>query len=181
MEHYLGLLDQHRISVVIDVRSRPYSRRAPHFNREELQSALEQHGLQYEYLGERLGGRPEGNEFYDDEGHTLYDPLVAQRWFLKDIGRIEHLAEGDPVALTCLEEQPERCHRYYLLGKVLSDRGAQVVHIRRDGRLHTQNDIGQMLGEGQDSFFAEPTPWRSPEPMRDGHGVFLEDEDFGPY
>lgn len=182
MELYLDLLAQHGIQVVCDVRSVPYSRHAPQFNREELESTLESSGVRYEYLGERLGGRPDGAEFYDDDGRTLYEPLVAQRWFLKDIGRIEHLAERDCVALTCVEEQPERCHRYYLLGKVLADRGAEVVHIRRDGGLTTQHDVAQMLGEGQESLFSdEPKVWRSPIPMRDGHGVIKEDEGFETY
>ena len=44
-EKFLELLRQHRIQAVADVRSSPYSRRNPQFNRETLQAALHQQGI----------------------------------------------------------------------------------------------------------------------------------------
>src|SRR4051812_4561403 len=82
-ERYVKLLREHNIAVVIDVRSRPYIRHAPHYNSEALDSALTEQGFQYLYLGEHLGQRPEGERFYDDEGYTLYEEVVKEPWFLK--------------------------------------------------------------------------------------------------
>lgn len=170
-DHYLALLGSTGIELVVDIRSRPYSRYAEHFNRERLQTALESAGLRYLWLGKRLGQRPASDEFYDAEGYVLYGRLAAQKWFLKDIGRIEHEAGQQRVALTCLEEEPERCHRYWLLGKLLVERGADVRHIRRNGSIERQAEVGHRLGVTQESLF-EPAPgvWRSPMPMRDAHG-----------
>jgi uncharacterized protein (DUF488 family) len=170
-DHYRKLLESAAIELVVDVRSRPYSRYAEHFNREQLQPALEHVALRYLWLGERLGQRPTDDKFYDAEGYVLYERLAAQKWFLKDIGRIEHEAGQQRVALTCLEEEPERCHRYWLLGKLLVQRGAEVCHIRRDGSVERQADIDHRLGLTQVSLFDATTPiWRSPLPMRDEHG-----------
>jgi len=170
VEHYLRLLRLHGVDVVVDIRSRPYARHAEHFNREQLAPTLEAADVGYLWLGERLGQRPDGDEYYDEAGHVLYDRIASRKWFLKDIGRVEYEAERRRVALTCLEEEPERCHRYWLLGRVLAERGARVVHVRRDGSVEGQADVDHRLGITQGSLFDEPRPWRSPQPMRDAHG-----------
>ena len=40
IEHFLDLLSQHQITVLVDVRCSPYSRYATHFNKEALQGPL---------------------------------------------------------------------------------------------------------------------------------------------
>ena len=41
-----------------DVRTAPYSRHWPQFNREELAHSLKAAGITYVYLGRELGGKP---------------------------------------------------------------------------------------------------------------------------
>ena len=65
----LELLRKHSIEVLADIRSVPRSRFSPHFNRPALQAALEEAGVRYEFLGQELGGRPEGSEYYDAESY----------------------------------------------------------------------------------------------------------------
>lgn len=183
LELVLARLVEHDIRRVVDVRSRPYVRHAPHFNQPELEVSLPAAGLAYVWLGDKLGQRPEGDRFYDADGHTLYDELVKESWFMKAIGLLEHDAERDRVALLCLEEEPERCHRWALIGKLLRDRGARVLHVRRDGRIQSQGEVDYVAGVAQDSLFAEERVWRSPEPMwdmqtRSGPGLGGQDEGF---
>jgi uncharacterized protein (DUF488 family) len=71
-ERFAELLREQRIEFVIDVRSYPYSRYAPQFNREELGLQLREHGVRYLFLGTALGGRPLSDEHYDKDGHALY-------------------------------------------------------------------------------------------------------------
>ena len=52
----LSLLRQHRVDVVVDVRSSPYSRYASQFNRENLQANLRAEGFGYEFMGDVIGG-----------------------------------------------------------------------------------------------------------------------------
>ena len=56
-ERFIALLRQHGITALCDVRSKPYSRMNPQFNREELEEALLAHGIAYRFLGEELGAR----------------------------------------------------------------------------------------------------------------------------
>lgn len=166
-ELFLTRLRENEIELAIDVRSRPYSRRAPQFDRPELEHALTAAGFSYQWLGDKLGQRPDGDRFYDGEGYTLYDELLKEQWFMKAIGLLEHEAEGRRIALVCLEEEPERCHRWALIGKLLAERGASVRHIRADGRVQSQQEVDYHAGVAQESLFDEERVWRSPEPMWD--------------
>src|SRR5262245_11231288 len=82
MAVFLELLAKHGIEVVVDVRSAPYSRYVPHFNKPSLEEALGQTPIKYLYLGRELGGRPDGREYYDEDGHALYARVAESRLFL---------------------------------------------------------------------------------------------------
>ncbi|HET9184778.1 MAG TPA: DUF488 domain-containing protein, partial [Solirubrobacterales bacterium] len=81
LDGFLALLVPERIETVIDVRSSPYSRFAPHFNREPLAPALTDAGIAYYFQGAALGGRPEDPAHYDAEGHALYGPMSERPQF----------------------------------------------------------------------------------------------------
>lgn len=168
-DQLLAILRENRFSLVIDVRSTPWLKYAKQFNREPLEALLSQGEIDYLWLGEHLGQKPAGDQFYDAEGHALYEPISREPWFLKAIGRVEYEAEQRSTVILCVEEPPEDCHRYHLLGRVLTRRGSRVAHIRRGGRVEQQAHVGQRLGEDQPSLFAESERevWRSPKPMRD--------------
>ena len=165
-KHFLDLLRQHEMELAIDVRSIPYSY-VERYNREALERLLADCGLAYDWRGRDLGGIPPDDSFYDAEGHTLYDPLAATGWFQKAIGGVEFAAERQRLALVCVEEPPERCHRHYLLGRVLTGRGAAVHHIRANGAVEDHAQVEARLTPTQGSLFGEDAIWRSPEPMQD--------------
>lgn len=66
-ELFIGLLERHGVTAVADVRSTPYSRRNPQFNRDELRDALKARGIQYVFLGTELGARSEDESCYVDD------------------------------------------------------------------------------------------------------------------
>ena len=78
---FAALLRQHGVNVVVDVRSAPYSRYLPHFNKEHLAESLEEAGIRYSFLGKELGGQPAERAFYDDDGRVMYDKLAATAAF----------------------------------------------------------------------------------------------------
>lgn len=140
-EKFVSLLQAHRIEVLVDVRSQPYSKYAPHFNYTALKAALRKLGIQYLYLGKELGGRPAGREFYDAQGHVLYEPLAASQAFLAGIERLEAGLLKYRVAIMCAEENPARCHRHHLVAKAIARQGHTVLHIRGDGRLQPEDEL----------------------------------------
>jgi uncharacterized protein (DUF488 family) len=148
---FVGLLKGHRIEVLVDTRSHPYSRHAPHFNVKDIEAILSGNGIGYLFLGLELGGRPEKEEFYDAEGRVNYARVERSRPFLDGIHRLEKEIQGRRVALLCSEEDPAGCHRRLLVGRVLSERGISVRHIRGDGSVQTG---GEANGE-QPALFPE--------------------------
>jgi uncharacterized protein (DUF488 family) len=165
VEHFLGLLKAHAVQVVVDARSQPYSKYATQFDHDALKLALQDAGIRYLFLGRELGGRPDGDEFYDDEGHVLYDLVAATSLFLEGLSRLERGIREYSVALLCAEENPAACHRRLLVGRVLIDRGIQVEHIRGDGRIQTEEEVAAQTDPDRDqlSLFgkAEAEPWKS--------------------
>lgn len=139
--HFLDLLRQSAVEVIADSRSYPYSNYAVQFDQPALQDALARAGFQYVYLGRELGGRPEGPEYYDAEGHVLYDRVAASSFFHQGLTRLQEDASRFRLALLCAEENPAHCHRRLLVARVLLQRGFDVRHIRGDGRIQSDPEV----------------------------------------
>ena len=164
---FLDLLAQHQIAVLVDVRSSPYSGYASHFNKEAIDHALRQRDIRYLFLGDLLGGRAEGEQFYDAAGYVLYAEVARSDKFQQGIRRLLDGVAKHRVALMCGEEDPAECHRRLLVGRVLRERGVCVVHIRGDGRAQSEDDLAAeehfRRTKGQLSLFdlEEPDEWKS--------------------
>jgi uncharacterized protein (DUF488 family) len=162
---FLDLLKSHTIQVVVDARSQPYSEYATHFDQKPLKKALEEEGIRYVFLGRELGGRPDGDDLYDEEGHVLYDRVAETPLFQEGLSRLEKGIREYKVAMLCAEENPAVCHRRLLVGRVLLDRGIQVDHIRGDGRIQTEDEVAAETDPNKDQLAlfekAEAKPWKS--------------------
>jgi uncharacterized protein (DUF488 family) len=56
--------------------------------------------------------------------------------------------------MLCSEEDPRRCHRRLLVTRVLTARGIPVLHIRGDGTVVREEDLGPLPQEmSQDTLF----------------------------
>jgi uncharacterized protein (DUF488 family) len=166
-EAFAGLLKANNIDVVVDIRSAPYSRFAPQFDHEVLERRLAECGVKHLFLGAELGGRPNDPEYYDKQGHVLYGRMTSDRVFLAGIERLERGIASYRVALLCGEEDPASCHRRLLVGRVLAERGHELLHIRANGRLQSEAGLtaetGMPLVKAQPALFAEleEDQWRS--------------------
>jgi hypothetical protein len=148
-EHFCGLLLQHGIGVVADVRSSPYSRYTTQFNAEQLKTALAAKGIRYVFLGDQLGGRPAVPEHYDEQGHALYYRMARSETFLQGIERLEGGMKKYRVAIMCSEEDPTVCHRFLLVSRVMAERDNKICHIRGDGSLASHDQIRTAAGGAQ--------------------------------
>jgi uncharacterized protein (DUF488 family) len=159
--HLASLLHQHEITALGDVRSMPYSRYNPQFNRELLKPFLRGHGIAYVYLGEELGGRSADPACYE-QGKLRYDKLVPTPLFQSGLDRVEKGLERYRLALMCAEKEPLNCHRTLLLAPQLEARGLTVIHIHADGTLESHADamarLAQDKAAGPDLFGAAAPP-----------------------
>jgi len=160
-EVFAGLLAPERIAFIADVRSYPYSRHAPQFNREDLEPALRTKGIRYLCLGNALGGRPSREEHYDSDGHALYGAMAAEGPFQAAIERLLSGSRDHHIALLCSEADPRHCHRRLLVGKVLTDHGVELRHILRDGTVWAEHDVDLSNGQPPALFGEDEHQWRS--------------------
>lgn len=145
IERLLGLLRQHGITAVADVRSRPYSRFNPQFNREALAAALKDVGSEYVFLGHELGARSEDAACYRD-GRAQYSLIAKTPVFERGIGRLLEGMQRFRIAILCAEKEPLACHRTILISRYLNEKGVGVLHILEDGALEEHEaSLGRLL------------------------------------
>ena len=130
----IGNLRRAGVERLVDVRSTPYSRWHPQFNRKSLEAASEAAGIVYEWEP-ALGGRPEDPALRTPDGDPDYERMAQHPPFLEAIERLIAAAEASPTAIMCSEGAPERCHRTLLVAPALLARGAHIRHLLKDGSL----------------------------------------------
>ena len=119
-----------------DVRSAPYSRFCPQFNRDVLTATLKASNIRYSYLGRELGGRSDDPACYQG-GQIQYDLVARTSVFREGLARVVGGAESYRIALMCAEKEPLDCHRTLLVAPELVAVGVAVVHILAGGELET--------------------------------------------
>ena len=134
LERFLGLVKQHAITAIADVRSQPYSRFNPQFNRENLTMSLREAGLRYVFLGKELGARVSDLSCYRD-GKVQYELVAKTDNFRVGIDRVLKGIRSHRVALLCAEKDPLACHRAILIARYLRELNVAVRHILQDGTI----------------------------------------------
>lgn len=146
LEKLVQLLKDNGVTMLVDVRTAPYSRFCPWFNKDDLEFELPRRQVQYQFAGKHLGGRPsdaslyKSNKIPEEEGvdylHEVNYPEIMKRpWFEQAIERLLETAEQEVVAILCSEENPADCHRHHLIARYLLEYypEIEVIHIRGDG------------------------------------------------
>ena len=142
-EDFLELLKRNNIRYLIDVRSKPYSRFHPQFNRSRLAEYLCRYGITYVFMGDALGGRPEDPSCYKD-GKPDYRLIAQKDFYKKGIARLRAgFADRLGLAVMCSESKSQMCHRTHLIAASLYADGVEVVHINEKGVLKPHGDIVQ--------------------------------------
>ena len=143
---FVQLLRDQGITLVVDVRSQPYSRWTPQFNRETLARDLEHAGIAYRFMGDALGGRPAGPDLHDPgQERPDYQRVERTPAYQAGIDQLLELAQTERVAVMCSEGDHRHCHRHLLVAQTLLDRGVRVRHIQPDGRAVEGERVARQL------------------------------------
>lgn len=118
MESFIAILKKNFIEVVADVRRFPHSKKFPHFNMEEMREYLKKEGIDYIWMGEKLGGFRKGG----------YEEWCKTEIFLDGVKELEEIAQKRKVAILCAEGFYLRCHRRFIIEK-LEKSGWEVKHL----------------------------------------------------
>lgn len=146
---FLNALQKYEIKYLIDVRSVPFSKWSPDYNKETLKKFLNGNEITYVFMGDTIGGRPDDQSCYDKEGRVDYEILKGKDFFLEGIDRIKKANEkGINVALMCSESKPTECHRSKLIGRVLAENGIIMHHIDEFDKIKDQITIINEINNG---------------------------------
>jgi uncharacterized protein (DUF488 family) len=162
ISRFIELLEMHHVTLVIDVRSSPFSRYMTNYNKDILPGILSVTEIQYAHLGTELGGRTSDRRLMTDDGQTDYRKVMETASFKAGIRKVlQAMGEGENVVLMCAEKDPLDCHRFVLVSRALSLEGTNVLHILDNGELRSNAELEKALLErykldnGQTTLFGE--------------------------
>ena len=167
IDAFIRLLKEHHVEAIVDTRSHPRSKFVPQYDADTLRGSLRESQIEYIYLGKELGGRPEGREFYDEDGRVFYSRVAASSFFQRGLERLDVAMRKHRLALLCSEENPSICHRRLLVARVLRERGIAVDHVRGDGSVQSEEKLVEeeleRTPDEQLNLFRQPriSEWKS--------------------
>jgi uncharacterized protein (DUF488 family) len=133
IDHFISLLKENGVKLLVDVRAWPGSKRYPQFNKDALAESLNAHGIRYEHFPE-LGGKRKSkpdsrNTAWRNASFRGYADYMEAEQFQKGIERLLDIAaKVGPTAMMCAEAVWWRCHRS-LVADYLKARGVEVLHV----------------------------------------------------
>ena len=132
---FIKNLKKYNIQAVIDIRSKPYSRYRPDYNRQALQNHLSANKIGYKFQGDKLGGIPNNPELLTNNLPD-YEKIRKTILYQQGLGYLEKGLEFNcRMALLCACSDYTKCHRHNLVGVDLERLGYKVVHILKDGNI----------------------------------------------
>ncbi len=142
---FIEFLQNHNVTALADVRSRPYTRYLPDYCQAQLKNHLESNKIRYVFLGQELGARPEDQSCYVD-GKAIYEKIAATDLFTDGIRRIlKGIKSRHRIALMCAEKDPMTCHRAILICPQLKEYDLDIQHIKPDGTLEPHAELEDRL------------------------------------
>jgi uncharacterized protein (DUF488 family) len=150
LERFVGLLEAHEISMIMDVRRYPGSRRHPHFSGSALATSLPREGIGYMHLPE-LGGRRTAhadskNTAWRHPAFRGYADYMETPDFSTGLERLRGVAATQRAAIMCAEALWWQCHRG-LIADALKAAGHRVLHITAAGvQEHPYTSAAQIAG-----------------------------------
>jgi uncharacterized protein (DUF488 family) len=155
IEGFTALLKTHAVTLVVDVRRWPASRRYPHFRREALMESLRAESIDYLWRGD-LGGfrKPSAdsqNTAWKIGAFRAYADFMLTPEFETIMQEMAQLAASKRITIMCAEAVPWRCHRQ-LLADAFLVRGFFVRHIIDDG-CHEHHLPPFAMPKGKEIFY----------------------------
>lgn len=139
VEALVAVLREAGVTVLVDVRRFPGSRRHPQFGRDALAAALTAAGIEYEWQGESLGGRRRraAATRHTALRHAAFvgyaDHMDSDAFREALDALVSRAAASARPAVMCAETVWWHCHRM-LIADALVMRGAEVTHLLDVGR-----------------------------------------------
>lgn len=146
IEFFINLLKQYDVNCLIDIRTIPYSRIAPQFNKEQMNNSLKAQNILYAHFDKEFGARHTKLSLLDENKKVDFDKVRATSEFKSGIERIRDALELNyTIAIMCSESNPFDCHRFSMVSYQLVKENFAVMHILRDGTVLSNASLEEQL------------------------------------
>ncbi len=153
-EEFLWLLKEYTISYLVDVRSFPWSRKFPQFNKENLEVLLPQNNILYTHIlklwGRRKVLKNSPNTARHNASFRWYADYMETSEFQEWIQELTNIVEQSSrrVCIMCSEAVRWRCHRS-MISDFLKSQWWTVCHILSETKLqeHPYTQPAQIIDE----------------------------------
>ena len=151
LEEFIGLLQAHAVSLVVDVRTLPRSRHNPQFNKDSLPEELKKAGLGYVHLP-GLGGLRHAklnslNVGWRNASFRGYADYMQTPEFETSLEELIQLAKQKQIAIMCAEAVPWRCHRSLIADALLVRRiRTEDIMSATRRQVHTLTPFAKVRG-----------------------------------
>lgn len=151
IDEFVGMLQTHGVTTLVDVRTIAKSRHNPQFNEQELSGRLADNGITYRRM-ESLGGlrhvrKDSINGAWKNTSFRGYADYMQTAEFAAGVDELVESGRGSRTAIMCAEAVPWRCHRS-MIGDALLVRGIDVEDIMTEKSVkpHTLTSFAQVDG-----------------------------------
>jgi uncharacterized protein (DUF488 family) len=151
IEEFIGLLQTHGATCVVDVRTVPRSQHNPQFNKSSLFRSLKKVGLGYVHTpglgGLRHAKRDSPNVGWQNASFRGYADYMQTPEFAQSLEELIRLTNQDRIVLMCAEAVPWRCLSS-LIADALLVRGIRTEDIMSATRrqVHTLTPFAKVRG-----------------------------------
>lgn len=135
LEEFIEILKEHEITLVIDVRTIPYSKYNPQFNQDTLKEALLKSSIKYYHL-KKLGGlrKPKKDSInlgWKNLSFRGFADYMQSEEFYSGLNELIKLSKSEKVrvVIMCAEFLPWRCHRSLISDYLVTIKNILVIHI----------------------------------------------------
>ena len=159
LDDFIRNLKINKINVIADVRSIPYSRITPQFNKENLQERLRKEHILYGEFSKEFGARRTEFCAYEDN-QVSFKKTRQLPAFLEGVKRIQKgLEMGYSIGLMCTEKNPLACHRFSLVARgIFEQTRIEASHVLTDASIVSTEVLeNQMLKDFnlEQDFFSD--------------------------
>lgn len=167
---FVKALHERGVSVLVDVRSFPFSGYYQDYNKDQLEQTLRRENIYYRNYAREFGARQTEQSYYP-KGYLDFELFAQSPAFQDGVRKVENSMEKDfRFALMCAEIEPIDCHRAILVARAFAERGYEVIHLRPKGPM-TQQELEALL---LDRYFSNRNQFVIGEPLKDEKALLEE-------
>lgn len=134
------------VNALVDVRSSPFSKMFPDYNKDKIYLSLKKNNIYYIPMSNEFGARPNNSEVYTDN-QVDFIKMSESQSFLDGCSRIKEGLVHYTICLMCSERDPITCHRAILIShniKKLYPR-SNIFHILPNNVIESNREMEDRL------------------------------------